>query len=257
MTGTDNYRYFKFRPINKYLIDSLVTPSLWFSRPAELNDPFDCQLNLRASFEKAAKLATGRNKQFIESALGHFDLLDDYGQVFKDCGICSFSLQYRRPAMWSHYADEHRGVCIVYEFPADFINESENKFLGVDKVHYDTRALVDSLVNLPSTEMKRFLNELIRYYVTTKHWDWRFETEARMIRAVPGLMPIPPEFIKQICFGLRTSEEDMNLIARLAESYCNSPILAKIVRTKAEMGFRAKPFLRSPTGKSSSTRPPR
>lgn len=41
---------FKFRTINKYLIESLVNPSIFFPKPENLNDPFDCRPNLELGY---------------------------------------------------------------------------------------------------------------------------------------------------------------------------------------------------------------
>jgi hypothetical protein len=41
----DEYRYFKFRSVDKRLIESLTGGHLWFAKPGTLNDPFDCRLD--------------------------------------------------------------------------------------------------------------------------------------------------------------------------------------------------------------------
>ena len=41
------YQYFKFRVINKYLLESLMQGALYFASPEELNDPFDCNLDIK------------------------------------------------------------------------------------------------------------------------------------------------------------------------------------------------------------------
>ena len=48
----EDFLCFKFRAINKHLIESLVNPSLYFARPDTLNDPFDCRLDLRGTFKR-------------------------------------------------------------------------------------------------------------------------------------------------------------------------------------------------------------
>ncbi len=89
-----DYLYFKFRSINKHLIESLVNSSLYFARPDELNDPFDCRPDLRKSLLRAASLATGRQKSFLQSALNDGQkFIESWKARFESFGICSFSLE--------------------------------------------------------------------------------------------------------------------------------------------------------------------
>src|SRR5207253_3097370 len=37
------------------------------------------------------------------------ELQNRYGK-----GICCFSEEYNNPLLWSHYGDQHRGICIGY-----------------------------------------------------------------------------------------------------------------------------------------------
>ena len=40
----------KFRQINKRLIESLITGEVSFSSPENLNDPFDCQIDIKKGY---------------------------------------------------------------------------------------------------------------------------------------------------------------------------------------------------------------
>ena len=62
----DDYLYFKFRAINKYMIESLVNPSLYFAKPNTLNDPFDCLIDLRNTFSRAVHLTTGNRRAWLK-----------------------------------------------------------------------------------------------------------------------------------------------------------------------------------------------
>jgi len=60
------YRLLKFRCINKYLLNSIVSNSLYFPSPSELNDPFDCQFDLKKCLLKAAEeVEIERNKDLL------------------------------------------------------------------------------------------------------------------------------------------------------------------------------------------------
>lgn len=43
------------------------------------------------------------------------DINNYFKERFKDCGVPSLASDWDNPLMWSHYADEHGGICIEYE----------------------------------------------------------------------------------------------------------------------------------------------
>jgi hypothetical protein len=43
----ESFVLYKYRAINKRLIESLINQTLYFARPDELNDPFDCRIDLQ------------------------------------------------------------------------------------------------------------------------------------------------------------------------------------------------------------------
>jgi hypothetical protein len=117
---SDIYRLFKFRRVDKNLVKSLVSSELWYASPETLNDPFDCQIDLRKSFANAATRAASPRKEQFLAALNSANLLENWTQKFKSVGVCAFSRSNDSPVMWSHYADNHKGVCLLYEFPVLF-----------------------------------------------------------------------------------------------------------------------------------------
>jgi hypothetical protein len=61
----------------------------------------------------------------LQSALDNPKFFDDFILPLQKVGVCSFSLSLDKPlctsALWSHYADGHRGVCLLYRFPESFL----------------------------------------------------------------------------------------------------------------------------------------
>ena len=218
--------YFKFRAINKHLIESLVRPSLYFAKPDRLNDPFDCRLDVYKSFKRAASMVTGDRRISFEAALRNKDLLLGYKRQFETFGVCSFSLlegSLDEPLLWSHYADEHRGVCLLYRFPMVYLDDPKTIF-GASEVRYENDALTNWLSNSTiAPEDVGFVGELTKIFLTSKNPAWKYEKEARIIRSEHGVFDIPQGFLIQVCFGLRTPQSDIDLITNLAMEYsgCN------------------------------------
>lgn len=241
-----DYRYFKYRAINKHLIESLVNSHLYFSKPEKLNDPFDCQLDLRKSWVRAVSSATGIAKDWLQSAIDNPPFLDEYKHHMENVGVCSFSLDLDRPlsasVLWSHYADEHRGVCLLYRFPESSLLDPENMIIGAAQVNYEDNTLSNWLEknNAPMMGLMKFLDGLARIYLTTKSPAWQYENESRIIRKQQGLFGIPMGFLEQVCFGLRTPSADIDLVTKLAREHSGCNMFCRIIRdTESDFGIRA------------------
>lgn len=238
---SDDYLYFKFKPVNKYLIESLVKPSLYFPAPNKLNDPFDCRLDIRKSFQRAAEVATGIRQESLKAALDSGSVLEMFAGQFQEIGVCSFSLlqgSFDEPLLWSHYADSHKGVCLLYRFPEAFLDDPK-KIIGVDTVQYGTNVLTDWLVNseVPPSEGDDFVTGLVRTYLTAKNKPWEYEKEARIIRPTHGALDIPRAFLEQVCFGLQTPQADRDLVMKLAKEHSGCERFCQAVPADTDFGI--------------------
>ncbi|MES2500724.1 MAG: DUF2971 domain-containing protein [Pseudomonadota bacterium] len=228
------YDYFKFKPINKYLIESLVNQSLYFPKPAQLNDPFDCNLSILKLLKYAACTAEDENKSRLLAVSQDEALLENLEEKIRDLGVCSFSLlkKFDKPLQWAHYADNHKGVCLLYRFPTTFLN-NPNEIIGVDKVEYGQNRLYSRLsdwVSFPPTPQvnNQFLIDFAKIYLTTKSIAWKIEEEARIIRPTSGPFAIP-QILKQVVFGIKTPESDIRLIKMLAEKHSGCTKFYKMI----------------------------
>jgi hypothetical protein len=237
----NNYRYFKFRFINKFLIDSLTKNTIYFAHPKQLNDPFDCNLDIKKSIRNALSSVRGGRAVKLESLLKSDSFLKNFQEKINKVGVCSFSLNSIQPLMWSHYANNHRGVCILYDIPIDFLDDKD-KIIGVSKVSYLPNILTSWFENIDETLYKvpsDFAVELAKVVLTAKAPPWKYEEEARIIRSKAGLFNIPKEFIKQICFGLQTPQEDKELIKLIINRFDYQVTFCEMVRTDADFGIDA------------------
>lgn len=131
LNDNSNFIY-EFVPFNINTLKSLIKNELWFGKPINLNDPFECDFKLtfcgeltNDEFLKNYYLNTldihdalieriARNKTNINF------LLDDIRtsilkNTIENVGICSFSKTYSDVKMWAHYADSHKGICMVFD----------------------------------------------------------------------------------------------------------------------------------------------
>jgi hypothetical protein len=237
-------RLFKYRPINKRLIDSLVKSSLWCAKPETLNDPFDCRIDLNKSWEQACSLATGVQKEFLQRVLDDPQEFFKNAEHLKNVGICSFSRIGKHPSasvQWTHYADEHKGVRLLYRFPQSFIKGicEQDGVYDLRKVVYKDNVLTNWLAST-KTAGPDFINALAAHYFTAKSSAWKHEREERIIRRTPGYLKIPSGYLEQVCFGLRTPQDDVELVKELAKEYCGCKKFYKIEHDeKSDFGLRA------------------
>ncbi|WP_421337016.1 DUF2971 domain-containing protein [Aeromonas veronii] len=155
------YKYMKFRP------DFFKKPSLRLSQRCALNDPFE----LSPDQDTLDKILEDAHREDF------FQQISEYAsdEGFDDTGIISFTESYNNLLMWSHYADEHKGIVIEFDYHA--LKTHFNKILSVsnsiERVLYNR----ERHEVLPcTTSPKRNL--------LTKSDDWIYEKEHRVITKI-------------------------------------------------------------------------
>ncbi|EPO6696957.1 DUF2971 domain-containing protein [Pseudomonas aeruginosa] len=112
-------------------------------------------------------------------------------------GILSLAERYSCPLMWSHYADQHKGICIGYE-----VTDSPYPPL---KVQYGgSREILGSQIAAMMRSGGRAQDEVDAAVLLRKARSWAYEKEWRSI-APKGLTENPFK-LSDVTFGLRCSE---------------------------------------------------
>lgn len=126
-----------------------------------------------------------------------------------DRGVVSLAERATCPLMWSHYGDQHRGICVGYSVP----DEAVNLLL---KVQYGGSRAV------PARLLSRMLHgdasaeaELDAGVLGVKARSWAYEREWRLVDA-RGLRDSPLE-IEEIIFGMRCEPAVKFVVARALE----------------------------------------
>lgn len=234
---------YKYRAINKFFIDSLIKEAIYFARPDELNDPFDCKVDIKNSILNAAKSIDRVNAQKLMELLEDKELFDSLQEDINSLGICSFAGVFRRDQqevlMWTHYANNHRGVCIKYEFPYNFVDQ-EDEIVGCSNVSYEPEALTtwfkSSEISSMDFNSEDFIMELAKKVLTIKSPSWHYESEIRIIRLKNGNFKIPKSYIKGVCFGLETSFSDIELLRKIVNNFYGNVDFYKIKRGNSDFG---------------------
>lgn len=99
-------RLYKYRGINEHTKRIFTHSELFFSSVESLNDPFDGQLS-------PSDYVDGLNSD-IAGILRESDKFIQYAASAKRKGVLSMSKRSDSIPMWTHYADEHRGICLGF-----------------------------------------------------------------------------------------------------------------------------------------------
>ena len=199
---------YKFRELNKTTYEMLINHELWCASPESLNDPFDAQFDYELYGRRVSATCDEHAKQTAYQA----------SRFFKNVGICAFCKEKSNQVMWSHYADEHKGLCIEFDLRKIL---DQNPDLSVSNVTYQSELPESKLVKtFPPTDSALYVSSVVDKSVfskilTTKDVTWSYEQEIRIIKEKFGVAKFTPECIVSISFGLRTSERDINTVVRL------------------------------------------
>jgi hypothetical protein len=222
---------------------------LYFALPDRLNDPFDCRVDIIAALE----IAISKSEEQLRQNLEKFRGLRFFGGVqtnLKKVGVCSFSIENDNPVMWSHYADGHRGVCLIYSIPGSFFHENKEQILGISEVIYSVSPLSDWFINwskegpykLDSPEDYRdnFGIPLIKKALTVKAQEWEYEKECRIIRWTEGIQAVDKRYLKEVYFGLATPQNDITLVKKVLDQGGYDVALYQMKRSaKSDFGLEA------------------
>lgn len=110
-------------------------------------------------------------------------------------GVLCLSEKFDSPLMWSHYGQQHRGVCIEYDV-------SKLEYSSIRRVVYggDRQISADCLFRWIEDGDGVSQQEVERASLLTKSSEWRYEKEWRLLGPI-GLehSPVP---IKSVTFGM-------------------------------------------------------
>ncbi|WP_339865868.1 DUF2971 domain-containing protein [uncultured Algoriphagus sp.] len=235
---------------------------LFLSSPESFNDPFDCRIppclkllgTKERSFEYAARILNTQKSQI--TALGNeFDKVsDDYKNLMwnkpevvqnvisqitfdvqnKILGVLSLTNKWNDILMWSHYGNNHKGICYGFDLKA-LQNSKEFTYGGF--VHYSNDyPLIDPIKSIEIEAASKQTHH--------KASNWKYEEEYRLVKIYDNdidqfsekrKFTIPDSFFKEIIIGARFPESEFQNIISLAETKQVALYKAKKVDWKFEL----------------------
>jgi hypothetical protein len=221
MTEEQPEYLYKFRSLDGDSADFtrqiIEDAKLWYSRPLDFNDPFDCspaaspadtegelKKYLSRVYRKESGLPRKERRRIISEHMkeprfsqgsGYFQksLTEVIGKAVNSAGVLSLSARYDHVLMWSHYASSHRGICLRFR------SDGGSSFCKAQKVLYSPER---PILNV----LRDNQNEQLEKALLTKADYWSYEEEWRIIDPVrkSGAHPYPREELDGVIFGART-----------------------------------------------------
>lgn len=170
-------------------IRTICNRQLFAATYRTLNDPFECSVRYNDDSAKN-KAFESRINALIFNA-GIFSLFrPNSHESFPSC-----------EAMWTYYANSHRGFCIAYDLDVMLSCKSTNFDLVdcLEITYQDNSPVIYSSDSIDVMREKHFGRKSV---------SWKRENEVRLIFSNSGLKQIPTNAITAIYFGLNMPFED-------------------------------------------------
>jgi hypothetical protein len=238
-------KLYKYRKFNTSTLRLLSQAEVYYADPELFNDPLDCRPVIRVDTDvptlekvcyrmlvlaqdKEKALAAMSNHRYMSMQHGDFrkdeaaiqcytqDLRQEIkGLLYEEMrrsGVLSLAARWDCPLMWSHYADEHRGLCIEYD-------ASDHKCQHLSKVDYTTAGhiKVSDIFEWKvrgSTAAEQIVRNAFFY---AKAGQWKYEREWRDVAESSGTEHAPFR-IGGVYFGLRCDYAVMTSVVKLFQN---------------------------------------
>jgi Protein of unknown function (DUF2971) len=228
------YRYQPLRSpeMMDWLKKSVLENQIYFSSPSSFNDPFDCKVPIsvqgtveqQRSYIEPIVREMLAGPQFIGSSADQIRTIKERllgdpkrclegGQTISQeriiplLGVYCVSERCDDILMWSHYADAHRGVCLILAG-----SKMYSRRIAVEQVQYPLDNRYPDVNFFTATEQEKYEAVLL-----TKANHWAYEREWRILDATgPGWHDIAPDWLLGLVFGCATPIAQIAEVSRMA-----------------------------------------
>lgn len=224
-------------PFSVNALKLIIKGQIWFASPTSFNDVFEGMFEiediervpndefLRGFYEENLKLRPDKIDEKINQIHSNPNVFrDDISPFVKelmytDYGISCFSKKGDNALMWSHYADSHRGICLVFDK-----NELRKSFMGrrieMGEVDYKRNSPIRVTMKCEDNSVAFDAESSVFF---NKMQCWSYEEEVRMFyedtkKHKRRSVPFSKSCLKAIIFGERTDEDDKNTLVHLIEN---------------------------------------
>ena len=242
---TDSVRFCRYRSLTglgaDWVRDAILHSKHYFASPLSFNDPFDCRPNFELRGTRAQlikyyeqllaryKPELGRDARRAEARRRVTDpafdprlpvSMDGFRKMYHDTvtsrvGVLCLSEVHDDILMWAHYAESHRGVCLVF-------NPAEPFFAAAQPVHYrEERPHVNPLVHTHEQMLDAAL------FTKSNHWSYEREWRILQYKKGAGVYTVPAKALMQVVLGAEIAAENE---VRIRQWVSEAPFKISVVR---------------------------
>jgi hypothetical protein len=233
------YRYYGLRcpPVNdtQFVLRQVIVESrIWFADPTHFNDPFECrpaitlptpaQVNAferrigkkyrkrSADDHEYADRVQAMRRRVTSPAFVRASLTEHLQRIGVLCLVDSHS----NTLMWSHYADNHKGVCLEFDSTAGVTRP----FGFSSNVCYQA-----ARPGMIPTELHDYGSfDWTATFIRSKSTHWEYEREWRCLRQEgPGLLRFDPSLLTGVYLGVRINEADARSVIGMTRWHSAQP----------------------------------
>lgn len=170
-----------------------------------MNDPFDSLMYPWIEIN---------TRKFTEENVNVMRIFSESQKFYKIRSFTVYNKEdnqpFKRTVMWSHYADEHRGFCVVYSLSPNMrLTLADDSYQVLDRISYE-----ENSINLASDlpiDGKALLFQ--------KSKEWAYEEEYRLLMYDPKIkndyyqLPLDSESkVYAIIFGINCSKDTKKIV---------------------------------------------
>ena len=219
-------RLYKYGSLGEHSEALFSTPTVWFSPPSQLNDPFECRpwFTFDGSRDQIIEVLK-RELRRQRPEIGEHDITATAISIYLEgrhrnpatweglrrdvistlgnrIGLYCLSAKPDSILMWSHYGRDHTGYCLEFE-----ATDHTPFFGAAQQVRYSEDFPVVDFFNTPNEEQ-------VNLIFLTKFSGWAYEEEWRIINHDngTGLREYSPHLLTSVIFGLKMRPEQKALI---------------------------------------------
>lgn len=214
---TTNKHFYSFRRPNEYSYSDLANNAITLVAPKKMNDPFDTLMYpwleyRRSSCSNPKEGLSAIEMEAMERANRLYIKSQDYYRIRSFCfwANTDTNAPFQNSAMWSHYAQEHKGFCVIYSL-------SENMRWHFGDKDYRIMERIDYQ---DSVSLGKSFDG--RTALLTKSEDWKTENEFRLLMYDPSITDEyyqlsldSNSYVSGIIFGLRCGESTKSTVRKL------------------------------------------
>lgn len=214
----------------------LENQTLKFTPLRKYNDPFEGENTYEFGLDVPTGNVVLNDREGKLRTLGHEPDMEAVHRArlsISTHSACCFCQRNDSLLLWSHYAEQHRGVCLQFEFQRfnngvfDIERLPDGQHLLSGEVNYSKHRPV-LLVNTDEASVVPY--EMIDRSLFTKSLDWAYEEEWRFVmRNSPkvNFKRFVKDRLKRVIFGMRCQTRKEVEISRIVTTKYPHAVLAK------------------------------